>query len=272
MSSEFPGTPPPPPDLITINIGNTHTSATGWSFDGEPGETLEWQSDFKSMQLVAKHAVAAQEIVIGSVVKQCTSKLLNDLSVLGRKALCFRTDLPPRIEIVPLPAERVGDDRLAAALGALDLDDEVPWIVVDAGTAVTCNAVTPARGERLPRFEGGLIFPGAALSLKSLNQGTAQLPDLKSGAFEKSGFDFIGRSTEQAMLFGVLALQASGLLAMIEGQRSMLGAQARVAFTGGGAGFLIEALRRSGGTAFDIVYQPTLVHRGLFAACKAAQE
>ncbi len=254
---------------MTVNVGNTHTSATAWHLDGEGPETVEWQSDFRSMQAVAHHAAAARAIVIGSVVKQCTSKLFNDLALLGYKPLFFRIDIPPKIEIAPIPAERVGDDRIAAALGALALDDTCPWIVVDAGTALTCNAVTPARPGHPPRFEGGLIIPGLALCLKSLNQGTSHLPDLKSAAYEKSGFDYIGRNTEEAMLHGVLAMQSAAILNMIEGQRAVLGSRTRVAFTGGGAGFLIEALRRSGGTKFDIVYQPTLVHRGLLAAWQA---
>jgi type III pantothenate kinase len=261
----------PPPDLVTINIGNTHTSATAWTLANEIPETVEWQSDFRSMAAVAKYAAPATQILIASVVKQCTSKLFNDLATLNRKPLFFRIDIAPKLQIVPILAERVGDDRIAAALGALDIDATTPWVVVDAGTAVTCNAINPGQLGELPHFEGGVIYPGALLCLKSLNQGTAQLPDLKSSSFENSGFNFIGRSTEQAMLFGVLAMQASTILSIIEGQRAALGSSVRVAFTGGGAGFLIEALRRSGGTKFDIVYQPTLVHRGLLAAWKAAK-
>jgi len=261
----------PPPDLVTINIGNTHTSATAWTFANELPETKEWPSDFRSMATVAKYASAAKHVVIGSVVKQCTSKLFNDLSTLGCKPQFFRIDIAPKIEIVPNPPERVGDDRIAAALGVLDIDETSPWVVIDAGTAVTCNAIRPALGDALPRFEGGLIFPGAAMCLKSLNQGTAQLPELKSAALETSGFDFIGRNTESAMLSGVLAMQSETIRSVIEGQRMMLGGHARIAITGGGAGFLIDALRRSGGTKYDLVYQPTLVHRGLCAAWKAAK-
>ncbi len=261
----------PPVDLVTINIGNTHTSATAWTFANDLAETIEWPSNFRSMTAVATFAAIAPKIVVASVVKQCSNKLINDLATLGMKPQFFRIDIVPKIEVLPVPAERVGDDRIAAALGALDLDDACPWIVIDAGTAVTCNAVIPAKPGNQPQFVGGVIFPGAALCLKSLHQGTAQLPELKSSSFDKSGFDFIGRSTEQAMLFGVLAQQTAAILSIIEGQRAMLGANARVAITGGGAGFLIEALRRSGGTKFDIVYQPTLIHRGLQAAWKASK-
>ncbi len=263
--------PAPSADVVTINIGNSHTTAMLWSLPNVVSETLELQSDFKSMLSIAQFACAATEIVVASVVKQCARKLLNDLMALERQPIFLRIDLQPQIEIIPQPAELVGDDRLAAALGALSLDGTTPWIVVDAGTAVTCNVVIPGRAGELPRFEGGLIFPGAALCLKSLNQGTDQLPELKSAAFENGGFDFIGRNTDQAMLYGVLAMQSAAILSMIEGQQAMLGGRARVAFTGGGAAFLIEALRRSGGTKFDIVHQPALVHRGLLAAWKAAR-
>lgn len=261
----------PAADLVTVNIGNSHTTAMAWNFRNETSETLELQSDFRSMYSIAKFACAAPEIVVASVVKQCARKLLNDLLALERQPIFLRIDLEPQIEIVPQPAERVGDDRIAAALGALSLDGTRAWIVVDAGTAVTCNAVTPGRDGRLPRFEGGLIFPGAALCLQSLNQGTAQLPDLTSAPIKNSVFDFIGRNTEQAMLYGALAMQSAAILSMIEGQQAMLGGDARVALTGGGAGFLVEALKRSGGAKYNIVYEPGLVHLGLLAAWKAAR-
>lgn len=266
MSAEIPAA-----DLVTVNIGNTHTTATSWRLPGEASETLELQSDFKSMLSIAKFACAATEIMVASVVKQCARKLLNDLLTLERQPNFLRIDIVPQIEIVPQPEELVGDDRVAVALGALSLDGNCPWIVVDAGTAVTCNAVTPGRAGQLPRFEGGLIFPGAALCLQSLNQGTAQLPDLKTAAIENGSFEFIGRNTEQAILYGAMAMQSAAVLSMIEGQQAMLGGNACVALTGGGAKFLIEALKRSGGAKYNIVYEPALVHRGLLAAWKAAR-
>ena len=259
------------PALVSINIGNTNTTAVTWSSAGHAGALEKWPSDFRSLSTVAKRASEATEVLIASVVKQCTSKLTNDLLALGQQARIFRGDIPAPLEIAAQPAERVGDDRVAACLGALQLDAASPWVVVDAGTAVTVNAVRPAEGGRLPRFEGGLIAPGAALCLRSLGQGTAQLPGLSDGAFEKSGFDFIGRNTEQAMLFGVLALQASAVTAMIDGQRALLGHAAKVALTGGGAGFLIEAIRKACGMKYELVHQPNLVHLGLFASWKSCR-
>ncbi len=258
--------------LMTVNIGNTHTTAVAWGADGKAGALEKYTSDFRSMQKVAERAAAVKEVLLASVVKSCTSKLLNDLAAMGKPLLLFRKDIPAPIRIGPQPAERVGDDRVAACLGAVALDGTCPWVVVDAGTAVTVNAVRPGSADDPPRLEGGLIAPGAALCLRSLNQGTAQLPGIGAGAFEKSGFDFIGRNTEEAMLYGVLTLQAAAVTAMVEGQRAIVGSKANVVFTGGGASFLLDAMRNTGALKFEPILQPNLVHLGLHASWKAARK
>lgn len=258
--------------LMTVSVGNTHTTAVPWGADGNAGAVEKFASDFRSMQKVAERATKAKEVLLASVVKSCTSKLMNDLLALGKPLLIFRKDIPAPIRVGPQPAERVGDDRVAACMGAVTLDPASPWVVVDAGTAVTVNAVRPGSGDDPPRLEGGLIAPGAALCLRSLNQGTAQLPGIEAGAFEKSGFDFIGRNTEEAMLYGVLTLQAAAVSAMVEGQRAIVGSKAKVVFTGGGASFLVEAMRNTGALKFEPVLQPNLIHLGLHASWKAARK
>ncbi len=108
------------------------------------------------------------------------------------------------LRCMPKPASAIGDDRLASALGALSLGPALPWVVVDCGTAMTVNAVSPLR--TLPRavaadappvglpvrsrgmlgtFEGGLIVPGEALMLHSLHAGTAQVPQFMPWPFQK---------------------------------------------------------------------------------------
>jgi type III pantothenate kinase len=73
------------------------------------------------------------------------------------------------------PAQ-LGSDRWAALVAAHALE-AVDLLVVNAGTALTVDALT-SQGE----FLGGLIVPGPALMRRSLSQGTAGLP-LAPGAF-----------------------------------------------------------------------------------------
>lgn len=254
--------------LCTLAIGNTHLSVARWS-DGAQHNVASFSADRKGLQrAVAAAARHSRSVVVAGVVPRLKSQAVALLKKKRCDVSVFRKDILPEIEIVPEPSERVGDDRIAAALGALAIDARTPWVVVDVGTALTCNAVMPARGAKPPRFEGGLIVPGALMSLGALARRTAQLPAL-SDLGEPGEFQFIGRSTEQAMRWGVALSQVATLLAMVAGQRRALGPDTRVALTGGGAAAIKDAMRFAGPAPVDFVFHPALVHLGLFSAWKA---
>lgn len=69
------------------------------------------------------------------------------------------------------PAQ-LGSDRWAALIGARRLLGPRPAMVVVCGTATTIDFLS-AEGV----FKGGVILPGVGLMLRSLNRGTAALPD-----------------------------------------------------------------------------------------------
>ena len=258
--------------LCTLTIGNTHASVVHWRKDGTADDCVKNSpADARSMrQLVSPLVKSPQPVVVASVVPRLKSLAISLLRKKRRgEVYVFRQNLAPGIEIVPEPPEKVGDDRIATALGALAVDSTVPWVVVDVGTALTCNAVTPARGGKPPRFEGGLIVPGAAMSLRAMAQNTAQLPQLDAEAGEPGDFNFIGRSTEQAMRWGVAVAQVAALLAMVEGQKHTLGPATRVAVTGGGATAIKDAMKFAAPAPVDFLFHPQLAHLGLFSAWKA---
>jgi pantothenate kinase type III len=200
---------------------------------------------------------------------------------------------------VPDPPSRVGKDRLAAALGALRLCADCAWVVVDSGTAITVNAVLPSpfvsqsfrslqdkttekeRKGPIGVFEGGLILPGEGLGLRSLSQGTAQLPRLPYWPAE-SEVPTIGRSTEEAIRAGTRQLILHGVLGIIKAQikdiqtvmgdkgchgriTTAISDEVRVVITGGGAKVIwpeVENELACNKPAWD----PYLVHRGLYMA------
>jgi type III pantothenate kinase len=259
-------------DLGTLSIGNTRATLVVWDAAGRPKEAgAGFTTSIRGVRenlawLRRSHPEA--DLVCCSVVPALKKVVAAEARKRGRRVRFFRGDLRPEIDIVPEPPEQVGDDRIAAALGALALDPAVPWIVADAGTALTCSVVTPSKGGRPPRFEGGLIMPGAALSLKALAAGTAQLPRLDPASIgDGEDFTFLGRSTAEALRCGVLLAQVASLLAMIEGQMRALGGRAKVVLTGGGAPALRDHFRAlSQPLPFHIEYRPHLVHLGLRAA------
>lgn len=67
--------------------------------------------------------------------------------------------------------EALGDDRLAAIMGARRRSQGYPVLVVDSGTCLTTDLVS-AGGEHL----GGVISPGYGMRLESMHEHTVGLP------------------------------------------------------------------------------------------------
>ncbi len=100
---------------------------------------------------------------------------------------------------------QLGTDRWAALLAAHH-DSPVDQLVVNAGTALTVDAL---RADGL--FAGGLIVPGPALMRRSLGGGTAQLR-LTEGAFDpfpKSTPDAITTGSVQAAVGAIERMHAA---------------------------------------------------------------
>jgi type III pantothenate kinase len=123
--------------------------------------------------------------------------------------------------------KEVGADRIANAVGALDLL-EPPIIVVDLGTATTFDVVSAA-GEYL----GGAITPGVEISMNALFEEAAALRRVEL----VEPRHVIGKSTVESIQSGVVY----GYVGLVDGlcRRIMdeLG-EARVVATGGLAGLI----------------------------------
>ncbi len=148
--------------------------------------------------------------------------------------------------------QTLGYDRLAAAVGAHSLYPDRTMLVVDFGTAITCDIVTAA-GEYL----GGSISPGAASRFRALHDYTEALPLCELRADEKlSGFP--ARDTRSAIEQGVI----QGIVAETEYRISVAEEKfpgAGVIFTGGDAEYFAERVK------FPIFAVSELVFKGLNA-------
>jgi type III pantothenate kinase len=121
--------------------------------------------------------------------------------------------------------ERVGVDRLLNALAAYRLKKGAV-VVVDVGTAITVDAVSP-KGE----FLGGAIAPGLRLASLSLAEKTSLLPLVEVTGPSSA----IGKNTEEAIKSGVF-WGAVGLVDALVGRVwEQLGEDASVVLTGGDA-------------------------------------
>jgi type III pantothenate kinase len=88
----------------------------------------------------------------------------------------------------------VGADKIANAMGAVEMFPGANILIVDFGTATTLCAVT-----RDKEYLGGVITPGLAISMAALESKTARLPVVEI----VRPSDVLGRSTVESIQSGL---------------------------------------------------------------------
>jgi type III pantothenate kinase len=143
------------------------------------------------------------------------------------------TSLP--IENLYKTKKTLGKDRIAAAVGANNIFPDTNVLVIDAGSALTLDFVTSDN-----RFIGGNISPGLNMRYKALHHFTENLPLLS----ENNTFDYIGNSTESAIISGV----QQGIIFEIDGYINYLKLKypdLKVILTGGDSNFFEKKLKNT---------------------------
>jgi len=143
--------------------------------------------------------------------------------------------------------EKLGADRLAAAVGAAYFNPNGTSMVVDAGTCLKFEYINKTQ------YEGGSISPGLMMRYKALAAFTDRLPEISHHPFVPEK----GDTTETSILSGV----QQGFILEVEGrvQRFLSSFPEGKAFmTGGDAPFLAERLKTK------IFAEPMLLHYGLY--------
>ena len=147
---------------------------------------------------------------------------------------------------------QLGDDRWFAMQGAIGIYN-VPTVVVDAGTALTVDAIVD--GQHL----GGLIVPGMNTMRQSLATNTADLFDVCRSDMRPDNNEMLllGTDTSSAILGGTLYMAAAFINQVIYDLNNQVGIQFKVIMTGGESEQLCRLLD------FEYDYIPDLVLQGM---------
>ena len=218
--------------LLVVDAGNTQTVVGLYESDDtsaagrRPGEGLldHWRISTAAQRTSDEVAVLFQGflalrdltlhdidgIAVSSGVPRVTAAL-RELSdrYLDFEPVVIEPGVRTGIAIVYENPKEVGADRIANAVGALDLYGG-PTIIADFGTATTCDAVS-ANGEYL----GGAIAPGIEISMDALVGRAAALRAVEL----KAPRNVLGKSTVESIQSGAVfgfAAQVDGLCARIE--------------------------------------------------------
>ncbi len=235
--------------LLVVDVGNTQTHfgvfphgadtvAEHWRF-ATVRESTSDELGAALINLLGLRGLGFGDLsgsIISSTVPQLSEQWTAMASrYLGHEMLLvgpsIRTGMPIRIDN---PRE-VGADRLVNAVAAYDRY-HATCVVVDFGTAITYDAVSAA-GEYL----GGIITPGAEISIDALYDRAAKLPKVEL-AEPRS---LIGKSTVDAIRSGIVYGFAGQVEGIVRRLRAELGADTTVIATGGLAGVLVPFIRET---------------------------
>lgn len=252
----------------------------------EPHAQPAWLIDFGNSRLkiartdrppapiltIARHSVGDQQALdLAAQVADTLPRSDRLVAALGRpgdEALLqpLLRQLTPEPHLQPIEADgklpfrirytsgRPGADRICNAAAIRQRAPHAWAVAIDFGTATHLTLVDPA-GDLV----GGSILPGADLQALALHHHTAgRLPLLKPGEIHQPPPP-IGRSTDGAILSGVLLGNAGAVQFLLSQYETEIGAPLGCILATGGAGALIAPLL----TAAPIQFLPDLTMEGL---------
>lgn len=217
--------------LLAVDIGNT-SIALG-IFVGSR-LTRRWRiptdEDMKGLFKGFERPPSIDGIIISSVVPKVLPGLERYLQDLfDVRPLVVGRDLKYGIPNLYKYPRQVGSDRLVNAVAARSLYGS-PLIIVDFGTATTFDLIS-----KDGKYLGGIIAPGAEVSLSALSRAAALLPEVTI----RKPKGLLGRETKESMISGAVY----GFSALCDGivtkLRKVHGRKIRVVATGGLAKIII---------------------------------
>jgi len=242
--------------LLTIDIGNSNI-CMGCVKDHKVQFVERMNSDRNKTDL--EYAVLCRTVmwlhqidisslrgaIISSVVPPLTDLISKAIEKLtGIKALVVGPGMKTGINILP---QGVGADLVVGAVAAIQFYG-APAIIIDMGTATTMTVI-----DRNQNFIGGIIYPGVAISLESLESGTAQLPHIQIKAPQK----VIHTDTIACMQAGVVYGNAGAIDALIDRMQAELGYETKIIASGGLAPLIVPHCKH------DIIIDDELLLKGL---------
>ncbi len=220
-------------NLLVVDLGNTNLVlgvyrgeelANSWRLATARERTAD-EYGILARQLVGDDNHSSLEgAIVASVVPPLNFTLRRMSEVyFHRTPLFIDHTTDTGMPILYEPASDVGADRIVDAVAAL-AKYGAPCVVVDFGTATTCNAIS-ARGEYL----GGVITPGIQISSDALFARAARLPRVEIRRPAKViGSSTVG-SIQSGLYYGYVGL-VDGILRRVVAE---LGGSPAVVATGG---------------------------------------
>ena len=239
---------------LCIDQGNSRTKVALMTDDGKMINHFIYKS-FSSAEVERLFELyPITDSIISSVV-DIEAAVVNTLHRRSQHFVLFDHNTPvPIINGYDTP-HTLGQDRLAAAVGAKSLCPNENLLIIDAGSAITYDFVT-AEGE----YIGGNIAPGLKMRFTMLQRMTKKLPLVEVD--ENELIPLFGKNTRDALAAGVVR----GVAYEVKGYMRTLGEKVphyKTFLTGGNAPYILNNVRTSRTEKRELHYEKHLVLIGL---------
>ena len=239
---------------LCIDQGNSRTKVAIFSDEGKLLNSVIYKA-FSSADVERLFSLYPLTDSIISSVVNIEPAVVNTLSRLSHRFILFDHNTPVPVSNAYDTPQTLGQDRLAAAVGASALCPDENLLIIDAGSAITYDYVS-ADGV----FMGGNIAPGIKMRLTMLHRMTKKLPlvEVEEGEL----IPLFGKNTRDAIAAGVVR----GVVYEVKGYMRALahrGTRFQTYLTGGNASYILNSLRPNGKRSYPLHYEKHLVLIGL---------
>lgn len=228
---------------LVIDSGNTRVKWAVFSSSSDPLKrgVYTLKEGVESLQASLSNI---EKVIISDVSGKIEKEMF---SVPTDKIILLNAQTQLPIELNYETLHTLGNDRIAAAVGAHAQFLGKNVLVIDAGTCITVDLV-----DKNGVYQGGTIAPGFQMKLNAMHHFTGKLPQL---AIE-SETELLGKSTKDCMLSGAINFTWLEIDAVIQRYKENY-EDLSVVLTGGDTEFLAKGLKSS--TFADLF----LVEKGL---------
>lgn len=239
---------------LCIDQGNSRTKVALMTDEGRIIQHFIYKS-FSSADVERLFALYGITNSIISSVINIEPAIVNALAKLSQHFVLFDHNTPIPIKNGYDTPETLGQDRLAAAVGAQQLCPNENLLIIDVGSAITYDFVSE-NGE----YTGGNIAPGLKMRFTMLQRMTKKLPLVEVG--ENELIPLFGKNTRDAIAAGVIrgvAYEVKGYMRTLREKTTHF----QTYMTGGNASLVLNATRSSRTEKREIHHERHLVLIGL---------
>jgi len=239
---------------LCIDQGNSRTKVALMTDEGKMIKHLIYKQFSSSDVERLFDLYDITDSIISSVVN-IEAAVVNTLHRRSQHFVLFDHNTPVPIENKYDSPQTLGQDRLAAAVGARSLCPNENLLIIDVGSAITYDFVSE-KGE----YIGGNIAPGLKMRFTMLHRMTKKLPLVD--ADENELIPLFGTNTRDAIAAGVIrgvAYEVKGYMRTLQHQMPHF----QTFLTGGHAPYVLTNVRSSSTEKRDMHYEKNLVLIGL---------